>query len=171
MFMGRTHPDKIEGMASWLILGGAIPLAVAVIAQYAFYLAPCHFCILERYPYGWLILMGVLSLATARGGLRWRMLVALGFCGLLATGVLGLVHTGIEEGVLQYKGGCVAQAPTDASLAALRAAIAAAPLVSCDTPMVRVLGLSMASWNSVWAAGIALIMALQYRFDRRRYAQ
>ncbi|MFM9890164.1 MAG: disulfide bond formation protein B [Rickettsiales bacterium] len=157
-------------MASWLVLGGAIALCVAVVAQYGFHLAPCHFCILERYPYGVLIVLGGLSLLTPRGGLRWRVLVALGFCALLATGLLGLVHTGIEEGVLQYKGGCVAQLPADASLEALRAAIATSPLVSCDTPMLRVLGLSMATWNSVWAALVALLVAAQYRFDVARHA-
>ncbi|MES2984137.1 MAG: disulfide bond formation protein B [Pseudomonadota bacterium] len=156
-------------MASLLILGGVIPLATAIIAQYGYGLAPCHFCLLQRYPYMAVILCGALSLLVTRGGLPWRVLVALGICGLLTTGTLGLIHTGIETHILHYTGGCVAQGPADGSLEALRAAIASAPLVACNAVMAQFLGLSMATWNSLWAAGIIALIAFQYRFERRRY--
>ena len=103
--------------------------------------------------------------------LRWRFAVALGVCGLLATGTLGLIHTGIETGFLQYKGGCVAQAAADDSLEALRAAIASAPLVSCSEVAASFLGLSMASWNVIWALVVVLFVAGQYRFEWRRYVR
>ena len=58
----RTHnPDKIIAMASILILGGVIPLAGALVSQYGFGFHPCHFCLLQRYPYLVVIAAGVLS--------------------------------------------------------------------------------------------------------------
>ncbi len=169
MFCARNHPEKIESMASILILGGVIPLAGAIMAQYGLGLKPCHFCLLQRYPYLVVIALGALSLPVKRGALAWRVVVAAGIYALLTTATLGVIHTGIEDKILTYTGGCVAQAPADGSLEALRAAIAAAPIVSCDQPMGVVLGLSMASWNVIWALAMIVLVALQYRFDRRRY--
>lgn len=169
MFCCKKDPDKIVAMASILVLGGVIPLAVALVSQYGFGFHPCHFCLLQRYPYLAVILLGGLSLLVKRGGLSWRLLVALGIFALLVTATLGLIHTGIELKLLAYAGGCVAQAPADGSLEALRAAIAAAPLVPCDEATAVVLGLSMATWNVIWAVFVVTLIALQYRFDRRRY--
>lgn len=169
MFLCRKDSRDIVAMASILILGGAIPLTVAVIAQYGLGLHPCHFCILERYPYGVAIVLGAVSLLVERGSLTWRVIVVLGIYALLVTAILGLIHTGIEQQWLAYSGGCVAQAPTDGSLEALKAAIQKAPIVSCDQPAAMVLGLSMATWNSVWAFIVIALAAGQFRFDRKRY--
>ena len=168
MFKRKTHPDKIVAMASLLLLGGVLPLAGAYGAQILLDLHPCHFCLLERYPYGFVALMGLLLLILPRMGLRWRIGVALGVMGLLATALLGMVHAGIEWGLLHYTGGCVAPAAADTSLEALRAAIASAPIVACNEAAIQFLGLSMASWNVLWAFFVALLVALQYRFEWRR---
>ena len=165
----KKHPDKIVAMASLLILGGVVPLAVAIVAQFGFGLHPCHYCLLQRYPYLLVIACGVASLLVRRGGLAWRVCVALGICGWLATGTLGLIHTGIEAGVLNEIGGCVAQAPKDGSIEALRAAITAAPLVVCNEVAASFLGLSMATWNAFAAAMFISLAFFQYRFDMRRF--
>lgn len=170
MFTRKTNPDKIIAMASILILGGVIPLAEALVSQYGFGYRPCHFCLLQRYPYVVLIALGVLSLLVTRGSLPWRFLVALSIFAVLSTGTLGVIHTGIELKWLNYVGGCVAQSPADGSLEALRAAIAAAPQVACDAATFVFLGLSMATWNVLWAGFVLVLIGLQYRFDWRRYA-
>lgn len=163
------NPEKIVAMASILILGGVLPLAGALVSQYGFGFHPCHFCLLQRYPYLVVIAAGLLSLLVPRGGARWRILVALGIYGLLVTGTLGLIHTGIEHKFLTYTGSCVAQPTADGSLEALRAAIAHAPLVSCDEATAVFLGLSMATWNTLWAGFVILLIILPYRCDRGRY--
>ena len=170
MFCGRKHPEKIVAMASWLILGGVLPLCVALVAQYGFELPPCHFCLLQRYPYLVVIAAGALCLVFKRMGLAWRVCVAVGVCALLVTGTLGLIHSGIESGLLHYEGGCVAAAPTDNSLEALRASITAAPLVSCNNVMAEFAGLSMAGWNSIWALLVTLLIFGQQRAERKRHA-
>lgn len=166
MFLCRPHPDKkIESMASILILGGAVPLAGALIVQYGLHLPPCHFCILQRWPYGLVILCGVASLLVPRMSLRWKFAVAMGVMGWLATGTLGLIHAGIESGFLDYKGGCVAS--DTASLDA----ILAAPIVACDAVMAAFAGLSMAAWNSIFAASMILLAALQFRYEAKRHGR
>ncbi len=170
MFCCKKDPEKIVAMASILILGGVIPLAGALLSQFGFGFHPCHFCLLQRYPYVVVITAGVLSLLVKRGGLPWRFLVAIAIYALLTTATLGLIHTGIETKFLTYTGGCVAQAAVDGSLEALRAAIASAPLVACDQATAVLFGISMATWNVLWAGFVLLLIALQYRFDWRRYA-
>ena len=171
MFCRAKDPAKIESMASILILGGVIPLAGALVSQYGFGFKPCHFCLLQRYPYIVVILAGILSLLVTRGGKHWRLLVILGALGLFTTGALGAFHTGIERKWIDYSGGCVAAAPAGNSLEALRASIAGAPLVACDAATFMFLGLSMATWNVLWASAMLVLFILQYRFDRRRYDQ
>ncbi len=169
MFCSRTDPNKIVAMASILILGGVLPLAGALISQYGFGLHPCHFCLLQRYPYLVTIAMGALLLALPRMGLKWRFALALGILATAATGVLGLIHTGIERRWLQYSGGCVADISTGQSLDDLRNAIMNAPIVACNEVTASFAGLSMASWNALWAFFVIALIALQYRFELRRY--
>ena len=169
MFGCTRNPDKkIESMASILILGGVVPLSIALVAQHLLHLAPCHFCMLQRWPYGIAILAGLLSLMVPRLGLWWRFFVAVGVLAFFATGVLGLVHTGIETGFLHYTGGCVAQDSGDHSVAGLMQSIMAAPIVACNDVRASFLGLSMASWNSLFAFGMIVLTFLQYRFEYRR---
>ena len=164
MFFCRPHLDKkIDSMASLVILGGVLPLAVAVVAQYLLHLPPCHFCILQRWPYGFVILCGIVSLLVPRGSLRWRLAVAFGILGFLATGLLGLVHSGIESGFLKYTGGCVASDTVSIE------AILASPIVACDAVMAQFAGLSMASWNVVYVVFALILVALQYRCDWKHH--
>ena len=135
MLCRTTNPDKIVAMASLLILGAVLPLAGALLVQYVGQKPPCHFCLLQRYPYMVVFLAGGVLLGVKRMGRSWRLSVAFGILGLLTTGILGLIHTGIESGYLHYSGGCVAQAAKGMSLEALRAAIHAAPLVACNNVM------------------------------------
>jgi len=171
MFRCNTDPEKIVAMASILILGGVLPLTGALVSQYAFGLHPCHFCLLQRYPYLVTIAMGVLLLLLPRMGLKWRFALALGILATAASGVLGLIHTGIERGWLQYSGGCVADMAGGKSIEDIRNAILNAPIVACNEVTASFAGLSMASWNAVWAACVILLIALQYRFEWRRYAR
>ena len=167
MWCGRKNPEKIVAMASILLLGSVLPVGLAYLSQVVFGLFPCHFCMLQRYPYVLSGLCGIACLLLPRMGRGWQISVALGALAFLTTGALGLYHTGIERGWVTYQGDCVAQAPADNSIEALRAAIVAAPLVSCKNVGASFLGLSMASWNSVWAACMLALTYLQYRFERR----
>ena len=142
-----------------LLAGGALPLLLALTAQYAFGLPPCHFCLLQRYPYLAVIVAAILLWRFPARSSLWLMLAVAGW---LTTATLGLYHTGIEEGWIIYKGGCVADTSPALSGEDLRAQIAAAPIVSCDAPLGTFLGLSMASWNAFSALGWVFLTMFLY---------
>jgi len=172
LFLCRDKaPASLVAMASLLVLGGVLPLTVAFVAQFGFHLAPCHFCLLERYPYLLVTACGIGTLLTPRMGLRWRFFVALGIMGWLATALLAVVHVGIEQGILNFTGGCVAQAAADTSLDALRAQINAAPIVACNEVSASFLGLSLAAWNALCAFGLIALAFAQYPYERARLVQ
>lgn len=169
--MPRRPHSMIESMASILILGGVLPLAVALVSQYAFDFFPCHFCLLQRYPYAVVIGCGVGSLLVPHMTRLWKLCVAVGALAFFATGVLGLYHTGIERGWVAYQGGCVADTSVGQTLDDLRDQVFNAPRVSCSDAVLEFAGLSMASWNSLFAAGMIVLVLLQYREERRIHGQ
>lgn len=134
-------------------------LGVAFVSQYGFGLAPCELCLWQRWPYGAAILFGLAALLLPRWRSALLVLVALSF---LATGGIGVFHAGVEwkwwQGLTSCGGG-----PTATTLEDLRAQIMAAPVVRCDEAAIRVLGLSMAGWNAIWAAVLALVAFLAAR--------
>src|SRR5271155_4657714 len=89
MFLSKTalyqkKVDKFELMASWLILGGVLPLAVALVTQHQQGLSYDSFFTTDRIPYLWVIAMGIASLRVKRASGAWRAIVVLGEIGFLA---------------------------------------------------------------------------------------
>ena len=122
-------------------LGSAALLSGAFAFQ-AFGYAPCHLCLLQRWPHAAAICIGLLALA-----FHWRPLAWLGAAAAMTTAGLGLYHTGVErqwwEGPTTCTSGSIAGVdPKD-----LLDQILAAPIVRCDEVAWQMLGLSMASWN------------------------
>lgn len=171
MFLARRREKTIESMASILLLGGVVALCVALVAQYRFGLPPCHFCLLQRYPYGVAIACGALSLLVPKSRGLWAAIVLLGLLAFAVSGGVGLYHTGIERGWIDYQGGCVASLQRGASLESLRSQVLGAPRVSCADAMAQFAGLSMASWNALYAFALVGLGIGQFRFDRASHAQ
>lgn len=141
----------------WLLalaVAAAMALAGALALQFVGGLAPCHLCILERYPYvvvlaacglGWLAGRPKLALAVAAAA----MAVNVGLAGF---------HVGVEQGWFALPESCLSlgQATT---IEDLRAQLMAAP-ARCDQVPLTVLGLSLAAWNGVYAAALLVVALL-----------
>lgn len=138
----------------WLLLGSIGPLGFALFSQYILGLHPCHYCLLQRYPYGLPLVAGLVALLPASAPWRRGLLIA-GMVGWAATFAIALRHAGIEQGWITEQGGCSAAA-LSGSVEAIRAQIMNAPLVACNEVGASFLGLSMAAWNAVCAAGLFL---------------
>ncbi len=137
-------------------LGSAALLAGAFIFQ-AFGYAPCHLCLLQRWPHGAAILIGVIALLTG-----WRSLAYLGAAAALTTAGLGLYHTGVERQWWEGPTTCTSGSIAGVDPKALLDQILAAPIVRCDEVAWQLMGLSMASWNmlaSLVLAGIWIAAA------------
>jgi disulfide bond formation protein DsbB len=122
-------------------LGSAALLAGAFAFQ-AFGYAPCHLCLLQRWPHAAAVLLGGLALA-----LGWRLLPWLGAAAALTTAALGLYHTGVERQWWQGPTTCTSGSIEGVDPTDLLNQILAAPIVRCDEVAWQMLGLSMASWN------------------------
>lgn len=137
-------------------LAAAGTLALVLIAQYGFGLPPCEMCHWQRWPHIAALVFGLGALLLP----RWRaQLLGLAALSFAITGGIGVFHAGVEWKWWQGLTSC-SSTTTASSLDALRAQLMAAPVVRCDEAAIRVLGLSMAGWNALWSAALAIFALL-----------
>jgi disulfide bond formation protein DsbB len=131
-------------------LGSALLLLGAFAFQYLGGLAPCHLCILQRWPHGVAVAIGLLILVWPR-----RPLALVGGLVVLGGAGIGAYHVGVERGWWQGPSTCTAPAPGEMAPGELLDQILATPLVLCDEVAWSMLGISMAGWNVVLSLGLA----------------
>lgn len=124
----------------------------AWIFEYAGY-APCELCLKQRWAYytGIPLALIVMLLAPAQAGLARAGLAVLALL-WLASMAFGIYHSGVEWKWWPGPATCTAQAGFSGGLPDL-----SAPVVLCDTPAIRILGLSLAGWNAVVSLVLALV--------------
>ncbi len=145
----------------WIALaaGGSAALLLGAFAfQHVGGMAPCALCIWQRYPHAAAILIGVLAIAL--GG---RLLPVLGAFAALGTAGIGVYHTGVERGWWDGPSTCTSGPVGGLSAEELMEQIMAAPLVRCDEVPWEMLGLSMASWNTVASLAFAGLWVMAVR--------
>jgi disulfide bond formation protein DsbB len=130
--------------------GSAALLAGAFAFQYIGGLAPCHLCLLQRYPHGAAVAIGALALLIP-GTLLGRMLPWAGAAAALTTAAYGAYHSGVERHWWAGPDTCTSGPIGQLSAKDLLAKIQAAPVVQCDQVAWQMFGLSMASWNMLAA--------------------
>jgi disulfide bond formation protein DsbB len=133
-------------LGSILLLGGALAF------QYLGGLAPCHLCVLQRWPHGIAVGLGVLILAWPRRGLA-----ALAGLVVLAGAGIAVYHVGVEQAWWPGPTACTAPAPGAGSAGELLDEILATPVVLCDQVAWSLWGISMAGWNAIASVGLALL--------------
>ena len=148
--MTRT---QLIGLAT---LGSAALLAGAFGFQYLGGLAPCHLCLLQRYPHAAAIVIGVLALLIPRG-IAGRLLPLAGAFATLTTAGYAAYHTGVERHWWLGPTTCTSGSIGTLSAKDLLAQIQAAPLVQCDVAAWSMWGISMASWNMLASLVLTLI--------------
>lgn len=157
------------GLATASLLAAGAALAVADLSERWGGLVPCALCLWERWPYRLAILLSALALLLAA---RWsRGLLWLVVAAMLAAGVLGAVHVGVEQGAWPSPlPECAAPAlPAGGSLAERLAHMPATPAKPCDDPtyLLPWLPVSMAAGNLLYALAFALILAISLWRTRR----
>ena len=148
--------------AQWLALGvPALLLAGAYVSQYAFGLYPCEMCWWQRYPHFAAVALALVSFV-ARPKPLWIGLAALA---ILASGLIGAFHAGVEYGWWQGVTAC--SRPVDTAGGDALAAIMNTPLVRCDVAQWRLAGVSLAGFNALISVFSAMaIFALVARARR-----
>ena len=156
-----------RSMPLMMALIAASALGMALMSQYVFGLEPCILCLIQRYPYGIVIALGLIGFITSfkcKKGVAFLMgLIGLTF---LTNSVIAFYHTGVElHWWKSFLEGCAVPemvGDMDQILADIQSRTHA---VRCDEiPWADpILHLSMANYNVMFCLGlgvIALISAL-----------
>lgn len=130
-----------ERLAQKIALGvPALLIAGAYISEYGFGLYPCEMCWWQRWPHFAAIALGLASYALPPK----RLLIALAALAVVASGLIGGFHAGVEyhwwEGLTKCTGTVAADGDA-------MAAILDAPMVRCDAPQWTLFGISLAGFN------------------------
>jgi disulfide bond formation protein DsbB len=132
------------------VIAAALLLIIigAFIFEYAGY-PPCELCLMQR----WAYYVGIpFAGFMALGRPPWIKsgLIVLGLM-LAANAVFGVYHSGVEwkwwEGPAACSGGAISDGLPDLSK----------PGVMCNEAALRILGLSLAGWNAIICAGLAVL--------------
>lgn len=135
-------------------------LAGAYVGQYGFDLYPCEMCWWQRYPHFAALALALASFAAAPK----RVLVTLAALALLASGLIGAFHAGVEYGWWEGITGCASAVP-DRGGSALDN-ILAAPLVRCDAAPWTLMGISLAGFNFLFSTAAAITILRLIRTGR-----
>ena len=146
-------------MIKLLGLGSGFMLGMAYVFEYGMGLAPCTMCYWQRVPHGIVIALGVLAVMPflAQSSLFIRLMLTLGSISLLAGAGIAAWHSGVELKILPGPTACSGGVALDGSPAALLDQLLATPVVRCDEVPWSLFGLSMANWNMIITAGMAIL--------------
>lgn len=141
-----------------ILVAGAISsslLIAALLFEHVGGLVPCQLCLTQRVPHYGIICLAMISLIRPHQQSTWRPVGA-----LLATTTagIGLQHLGVEQGWWQGPQGCSSQADASQSLADLTTSLLSTPVVRCDEVAWSFLSISMAGWNMIISAGLAIFL-------------
>lgn len=142
------------------LIAFAVPaalLAGAYSFQYLGGLAPCEMCYWQRWAHMAGLGFAVAALLGGRMPDRGRSLVWLAALGILASGLIGGYHAGVEAQVFEGFTQCTSQFGGLSGDDLLRQ-ILAAPVVRCDAIPWSLFGISMAGWNAILSVSAALVI-------------
>ncbi|WP_340148428.1 disulfide bond formation protein B [uncultured Sneathiella sp.] len=146
----------LDKNALWItLLSAIVALGTAFTAQYVFDLWPCVLCLYQRWPYAAVIVVSIIGIALRKrmGAGFFLMLCALAFA---VTAGIGGYHVGVEQGWWEGSQECVGDTAKADSLQDLKAKIMSTPIVRCDDVAWSLFGISMAGYNFIAAAILAV---------------
>jgi len=150
-----------------LAAGGSLAILLGAFAfQYLGGLAPCQLCLWQRWPHAAAIGIGLLALLLARGTLG-RILPLLGAIAALTTAGIGAFHVGVEQKWWEGLASCTAGSISGISTTdLLNPDVNVGAVVRCDEIAWAMFGISMAGWNVILSALLALLWVSAYRRSR-----
>ena len=136
----------------------AAAVLIALASQRWGGLQPCVLCLWQRWAHGGVIALALVALAATAAGRRRAaaiLTVLTGIAALVGAGI-ALYHVGVEQQWWPGTSGCGAGALSSGGLDALRAQIESAPIVRCSDVAWSLFGISMAGYNAILSAALAL---------------
>lgn len=163
----RRHAPR--SLAVLVALGAAAALGVAYASEEWGGLVPCALCLLERWPYRIVIVLGVLAAISPRG--LSRALLVLAVLCLLGDVAIAAVHVGVEfKWWPSPLPECAAPHLSGGSIADRLASMPARPSKPCDDPTFLIPGVpvSMAAMNMLYGLVFSVMVAGSLAAGRHR---
>lgn len=159
-----SHQRPISAAALAIFILASATIAGAWIFQAMGY-APCELCLKERLPYyAGIVLSATTMMLVARGA---RNLASATFIGLFfifaASAVLGAYHAGVEWRFWPGPADCTGSFQKVGSMQDFLKQLHSVRVVRCDEVAIRILGLSLAGWNAVISAVLAVLAIVGLR--------
>ncbi len=159
-------PSQVRRAA--LILVAALATLAAVWIFQGLGYAPCELCLTERYAfYAGAPIAALTALLASRSahGLARALFVLLALV-FLANLVLAAYHVGVEQHWWPGPTACTGSLNRPVDVNDLAKALNSVRVVNCDEVQLRILGLSLAGWDVVASAVLAIYAALAARLAR-----
>jgi disulfide bond formation protein DsbB len=153
--------DKTAALAIAAI--GAATILGAYFFQYVLGLPPCPLCLEQRIPYYIAIPLAlVTAFGASLGAPAWRLRMgfALLAAAMLVSAGLGVYHAGIEWKFWPGPTECSGALPPLGGNIDLLKQVQTTAVVRCDEAAWRLFGLSLAGYNVLISAGLALFAGL-----------
>lgn len=132
-------------------------LAGALGSQYIGGLYPCEMCYWQRYGHFAAAAFALVALLLHSRPQVSRLFVWLALLGIVASGVIGVYHAGVEAKIFEGFTQCTAQ-PVVGSAEEMLNDILSRPAIRCDDVQWSFLGISMAGWNAILSLGFASLI-------------
>jgi disulfide bond formation protein DsbB len=143
-------------LAGFVFVASALVLGTALLSQYWGGLAPCELCLKERWPWDAALAIAALwFLLSGRVPGGWPAVVlALIFA---AGAALAFYHVGVEQHWFAGPSSCTTNATGAQSIDDLRKQLLATEPVLCDQVQWSVFGVSLAGFNLIASAVMAVV--------------
>jgi disulfide bond formation protein DsbB len=155
--MAVTAADRLARLLA--LATPAVLLAGAYIAEYGFGLFPCELCYWQRYPHFLALALALVAYLRPPA----RPFLWLSAAAIVASGLIGAYHGGVEYGWWQGATACTTN-PAASGADPLQA-ILDAPVIRCDVAPWSLFGISLAGLNFLISCASAL--AIVYLLTRR----
>ncbi len=139
------------------LLGGAL------ISEYIFGLYPCEMCMWQRWPHLAALIFALLGIMFNQIA-GSRMMILLAALAILASGLIGGFHAGVEYGWWEGITSC-ATAPEAGG--DMLESILNAPLARCDVAPWSLFGISLAGFNFLLSVGGAMLIFTLSAMNRK----
>jgi disulfide bond formation protein DsbB len=159
---GGTSRLALAKAAALLVPG--VLLAGAYGSQHLGGLAPCEMCYWQRYAHWAAVAFALMALLGGRLPDRGRSFVWLAALAILASGLIGFYHAGVELDYFEGFTRCTTMV-SGGSTEDMFNQIMAAPIVRCDQVQWSFLGISMAGWNAI-LSGLGALTVLWLSLSR-----
>lgn len=136
---------------------GAATIAGALASEHVYGLVPCKLCLVERQPYYVGVPLALVALLLPVRSSWRRIALALLTLVFVVSAGLGAYHAGAEWGFWPGPTDCGGGAANAADIGGFLHQLENVKVVSCTEAAWRFLGISLAGWNALISAGLAMV--------------